>query len=128
MFDIGFWEIAVISVVALIVVGPERFPGLVRSAGMWVGRFRRIISSVKSEIQEEVDKAEKLKTLLDEQLDIVKRHETLDDSQLNVPLQGKSAVSPSLTKAKAAPNESTNHTAPVSAKTDKSEVNSPPNS
>ncbi len=126
MFDIGFWEIAVISVVALIVVGPERFPGLVRSVGMWLGRFRRIITTVKSEIREEVDKAEQLKALMDEQLDIVKRHETLDDSKPNVPLQGKSAESPSL--AKVVPPASAKKTTQASANVDKSEAGSPPNS
>jgi len=43
MFDVGFWELALIGVVALIIVGPERLPGVVRTAGRWVGKGRRIL-------------------------------------------------------------------------------------
>jgi len=81
MFDIGFWEIILIAVVALIVVGPERFPGMVKKIGYWVGQFRRIATSVKSEIQREVDKAEQLQNLLDEQKQIVERHTNVDLSK-----------------------------------------------
>lgn len=79
MFDIGFWELVVVAIVALLVVGPERLPGLVRSVGFWVGRFRKIASTVKSELQQELDKAERLQNLLDEQKKIVERHEILSD-------------------------------------------------
>ncbi len=83
MFDIGFWEITLIAVVALIVVGPDRFPGLVRSVGRWVGQFRRVVGSVKTELEREMDKAEQLKTLMDEQVDIVKHHEQLAETKSN---------------------------------------------
>jgi len=81
MFDIGFWELMIIGVVALIVVGPERFPGMIKKVGYWVGQFRRIASSVKSEIQVEVDKAEQLQNLLDEQKQILKRNADVDLTQ-----------------------------------------------
>ena len=81
MFDIGFWEIVVIAVVALVVVGPERFAGMVKKVGYWVGQFRRIASSVKAEIQQEVDKAEQLQTLLEEQKKIVERNASIDLTQ-----------------------------------------------
>jgi Sec-independent protein translocase protein TatA len=51
MFDVGFWELVVIAVVALIVIGPERLPKAARVAGMWLGRARRTLASVKSEPQ-----------------------------------------------------------------------------
>ena len=75
MFDIGFWELAIIFVVALLVVGPQRLPGLVRSAAYWLGRARQMTSDVKSEIAAELDKAEDLKRLMEEQADIAKRAE-----------------------------------------------------
>ena len=81
MFDIGFWELIVIAVVALVIVGPERFPGMLKKVGYWVGQFRRIASSVKSEIQLEVDKAEQLQNLVDEQKQILKRHADVDLTQ-----------------------------------------------
>jgi len=81
MFDIGFWELIIIGVVALVVVGPERFPGMIKKVGYWIGQFRRIASSVKSEIQVEVDKAEQLQNLLDEQKQILKRNADVDLTQ-----------------------------------------------
>ncbi len=54
MFDIGFTELLVIGVVALLVVGPERLPKVARTAGHLLGRFQRYVSSVKSDISREV--------------------------------------------------------------------------
>jgi len=66
MFDIGFWELLIIGVVALLIVGPERLPGLVTFVGHWVGRLRRFANHMRSQIQEELE-TEQLKNLLDEQ-------------------------------------------------------------
>lgn len=54
MFDIGFLELLIIAVIALVVVGPERLPGLVKTIGLWIGRIRRMLSGVKREISEEL--------------------------------------------------------------------------
>ena len=54
MFDIGFTELIVIGVVALIVIGPERLPKVARTAGHLYGRMQRYVSSVKSEISQEI--------------------------------------------------------------------------
>jgi sec-independent protein translocase protein TatB len=53
MFDIGFWELAVIAVVALLVVGPERMPGLIRTSGQWFGRLQRMARELRAEIERE---------------------------------------------------------------------------
>jgi sec-independent protein translocase protein TatB len=66
MFDVGFQELALIAMVALLVVGPERLPRLVRTAGLWLGRGRRILGSVKAEIDREL-KADELKEILRKQ-------------------------------------------------------------
>jgi sec-independent protein translocase protein TatB len=66
MFDIGFLELIVIGVIALLVVGPERLPRVARTAGLWLGRGRRMLSSVKAEIDSEL-KAEELKQILAKQ-------------------------------------------------------------
>lgn len=66
MFDVGFFELLLIAVVALIVVGPERLPRIARTAGLWLGKGRRFISSVKTDIEQEI-KADELKRILDEQ-------------------------------------------------------------
>ncbi|MDH5300586.1 MAG: Sec-independent protein translocase protein TatB [Gammaproteobacteria bacterium] len=75
MFDIGFWELVLIFVVALLVVGPQRFPGMVRSAAYWIGRVRQAITDVKSEISVELEKAEQLKRLIDEQNELLRKNE-----------------------------------------------------
>lgn len=54
MFDIGFSELVVIGVVALIVIGPERLPKVARTAGHLYGRMQRYVSSVKSDISREI--------------------------------------------------------------------------
>ena len=50
MFDIGFLEMAVVAVVALLVLGPERLPGAVRMAGLYIGRIKRSLADVRSQI------------------------------------------------------------------------------
>jgi len=55
MFDIGFWELAMIGVVALLVLGPERLPGAARTAGRLIGRARRTLSDLRRELEQEVD-------------------------------------------------------------------------
>ena len=55
MFDVGFWEILLIGVLVLVVIGPERLPGAARQAGYFVGKARRYIEGVKSEVASELD-------------------------------------------------------------------------
>ena len=66
MFDIGFWELMILGVVALLVVGPERLPKLAYTAGKWLGKGRSMLGAVKSEIDREI-KAEELRQVLDKQ-------------------------------------------------------------
>ncbi|MCA1977942.1 MAG: Sec-independent protein translocase protein TatB [Thiobacillus sp.] len=54
MFDIGFSELVVIGVVALIVIGPERLPKVARTAGHLYGRLQRYVTTVKSDISREI--------------------------------------------------------------------------
>ena len=74
MFDIGFSEIVLIAVVALLVVGPKEFPTLVRKVGEWVGAVRRAINTVKSEIDKEIHKADEIKRLMERELEIAEAH------------------------------------------------------
>lgn len=64
MFDIGFWELLVIAVVALLVIGPDKLPGLARTAGLWLGRARHFIGSVKADIDREL-RADELRRALE---------------------------------------------------------------
>ncbi len=55
MFDIGFSELVVIGLVALIVIGPEKLPRVARTVGHLVGRLQRYVADVKSDINREVE-------------------------------------------------------------------------
>jgi sec-independent protein translocase protein TatB len=63
MFDIGFSELIVIGVVALVVIGPERLPKVARTAGVLLGRLQRYVSDVKADISREMqlDELKKLR-------------------------------------------------------------------
>jgi len=77
MFDIGFWEILLIAVVALIVVGPERLPKLIRVTGLWIGRAQASLQSIRHEISKEL-RAEELK-------DALKKPDNMPDMNENIP-------------------------------------------
>jgi sec-independent protein translocase protein TatB len=64
MFDIGFSELLVIGVVALVVIGPERLPKVARTMGHLFGRMQRYVAQVKSDIHREMEMSElsKVKT------------------------------------------------------------------
>lgn len=81
MFDVGFLELAMIGVVALVVIGPERLPGVARSVGKWVGSARRFVRSVQADINLEVSKADELKRLLEEQTQIKSVHEIIEQAE-----------------------------------------------
>lgn len=55
MFDIGFWEFALIAIVALVVVGPDRLPGMARTAGQLIGRAKRTMRELKYDLEHEVE-------------------------------------------------------------------------
>ena len=80
MFDIGFWELSVITIVALLVIGPERLPGVARTAGLWLGKIRGFVTSVKADIDKELQ-AEELKKILDRQAQSTGLHEILDETE-----------------------------------------------
>ncbi len=54
MFDVGFWELTLIGVVTLLVVGPERLPGIARTAGLWLGKARRVVAAARAEVEREL--------------------------------------------------------------------------
>ncbi|ELM3617143.1 Sec-independent protein translocase subunit TatB [Aeromonas sobria] len=79
MFDIGFWELVVIGVVALVVLGPERLPVAIRTATHWIRLIRSTANSVKSELEQEL----KLQELHND----LKKAEQLQMSNLSPDLQ-----------------------------------------
>ena len=66
MFDVGFTEIMLIGVVALVVIGPERLPAVARTVGQYVGKLQRFVTGVKRDIRNELESGE-LKDLIGDQ-------------------------------------------------------------
>ena len=54
MFEVGFAELFLLGVIALLVVGPDKLPGLARTVGVWVGRAQRLVGQVRADIEREV--------------------------------------------------------------------------
>lgn len=70
MFDMGFVELLVIGVVALLVIGPERLPGVARKAGLYFGRLKRFVAHVKSDVEREFQTDELKRMVLDQQQEL----------------------------------------------------------
>lgn len=66
MFDIGFSELLLFGVIALIVLGPEKLPQAARTAGQWYAKIRRTVTTLQSEIEAELDLAETRKQMQEE--------------------------------------------------------------
>jgi len=117
MFDIGFSEMVVIAVVALIVIGPERLPGVARTMGALLGRMQRYFTDVKAEVNRELqledirkmqqdltDKARSLEQSARSELSAFER--VIETDQLppatagEQPVESKDAVAPPVNPAK----------------------------
>jgi sec-independent protein translocase protein TatB len=85
MFDIGFSELFIIGIVALVVIGPERLPRVARTAGHLFGRMQRYVSDVKADINREIE-LEDLRKLRDQFQD-AKRSVEEDIAQVDKDLQ-----------------------------------------
>ena len=72
MFDVGFSEVVIIAIIALVILGPERLPKVARTLGFWVGKARRMVADVKSDIDREMRESElaELRKLGDEISDV----------------------------------------------------------
>ncbi|WP_417661852.1 Sec-independent protein translocase protein TatB [Pseudomonas sp.] len=68
MFDIGFTELLLCGLVALVVLGPERLPGAVRTAGLWIGRIKRSFNAIKADVEREIGADEIRRQLHNEQI------------------------------------------------------------
>lgn len=54
MFDIGFFELLIIAIVGLVVIGPERLPEAARAVGLWIGRLKRSLRETRSELEKQL--------------------------------------------------------------------------
>lgn len=72
MFDVGFWEFALIGIITLIVVGPERMPGIAKTAGRYIGKAKRFVAKIQTDINNEIE------------VDQLKAHLDLEDKDANI--------------------------------------------
>ena len=83
MFDIGFWELCLVGLVSLLVIGPERLPKAARIAGFWVGKVRHTIDAVKVEINQELH-AEEMRQILEEQKEDMQNFQSIIDETKDI--------------------------------------------
>ena len=82
MFDIGFSELIIISLIALIVIGPKRLPGVARTLGHLAGRLRRYVDDVKADISREAE-LDELRKMRDDMQQAATSFETSVQSEIN---------------------------------------------
>nr|VFJ51774.1 MAG: sec-independent protein translocase protein TatB [Candidatus Kentron sp. DK] len=82
MFDIGFWELTLIAIIALVVIGPERLPEFARTAGFWIGKARRLFTNVKNDIDREL-RADELRRMIKPQ-ELEQIHEIIEETKTTV--------------------------------------------
>ena len=82
MFDIGFSELLVIGLVALIVIGPEKLPRVARTVGHLAGRLQRYVSDVKADINREIE-LDELRKMRDSMQKAASEMETSVNSELS---------------------------------------------
>jgi sec-independent protein translocase protein TatB len=104
MFDIGFSELVVIGLVALVVLGPERLPRVARTLGHLAGRLQRYVSDVKADISREME-IEDLKKLKDSMHEAATSFETSVRGELGKAESGLNDTASELNKAVAALDE-----------------------
>ena len=92
MFDFSFWEFAIVLVVALLVIGPDKLPVVAAKCGRWVGKAKRMISAVRSDIEDELKAAELKEMLEKQQSEISQLRNILTDTQKEIIQESKEMI------------------------------------
>jgi sec-independent protein translocase protein TatB len=103
MFEIGFSEICMVALVALLVIGPEKLPQAARIAGFWIGKTRRIVAGVQAELKQELYIEEFRQALNQQNPDLEALHDLqaeLDETahSIHASLNAETATPVNLTK------------------------------
>lgn len=103
MFGIGFSELLLVGLVALLVLGPERLPGAARTAGLWIGRLKRSFNSIRYEVEREIGADEIRRQLHNEQiLDLERQMKSQSSAPATPPVPATPADSEQPAEAPAA--------------------------
>ncbi|MDH1264092.1 Sec-independent protein translocase protein TatB [Pseudomonas sp. GD03944] len=103
MFDIGFSELLLVGLVALVVLGPERLPGAVRTASLWIGRLKRSFQAIKQDVERELG-ADEIRRQLhnDKILELEREMQAMKRDLLSPP--GSKPAEPTISPDPAAPS------------------------
>ncbi len=83
MFDVGFSELLMVGLVALLVLGPEKLPKAARLAGFWLGKARSTVAAVQIELQQELH-AEEIRQMMNRQLLADEIQQTIADTETEI--------------------------------------------
>ena len=86
MFDIGFWELIIISVVALLVMGPEKLPGLLRDISKWSRMIRQFVTETRNDLERQI--------IVNTDDELTQRISELDELVKNAPDKIKDSLDP----------------------------------
>ena len=127
MFGVGFFELVLVGAVALVVLGPDKLPGTIRTASLWIGRLRRSFNNIKQDIEREIgvddirrqlrneailDKFKTTKSQVTDTMNMVKKE--TEAFRKNVELESQAAALTS-TGAGAPPGSATGAAATIAA-------------
>jgi len=94
MFDIGFTEILIIGLVALVVIGPSRLPEAMRSTAMWIGRAKRMMGNVRRDLENEIGIDEIRQDLRNEKIMAGLKDDAIADEEERLAKEKTQAQSP----------------------------------
>ena len=114
MFDVGFSELIVIAIVALVVIGPERLPKVARTAGLLLGRLQRYVNDVKADINREMQ-LDELKTLRSELQESARSFERQVSAEISSVEQMARQTAESVAEASSSPSPSADTSATAKA-------------
>ncbi|MEQ8802580.1 Sec-independent protein translocase protein TatB [Haliea sp.] len=109
MFDIGFTELVIIAVVSLLVIGPEKLPGTIRTASAWLHRIKRGFNDIRHEVEQELHNdavLQELRKTRDEiKTGVAKAQRELEDDVATVTRSADEATGDKKTGAEPAPGQ-----------------------
>jgi sec-independent protein translocase protein TatB len=88
MFDMGFTEVVLIGVVALVVIGPERLPGVAITVGKYVGRLKRFMTNVRTDVESEFKTDEIRKLLAAQQEELSSLKDVVSEAKKGLDMSG----------------------------------------
>jgi sec-independent protein translocase protein TatB len=88
MFDMGFTEVVLIGIVALVVIGPERLPGVAITVGKYVGRLKRFVTNVRTDVESEFKTDEIRKLLAAQQEELSSLKDVVSEAKKGLDMSG----------------------------------------